>query len=93
MKNPRAYPLIIAVTAALVFGCAAADLSLATVDYMSPEDLLTILDNPEVIVLDVRTGRDWSSAEFKIRGAVRVAPEALSGWVDRFPKEKTLVLY
>jgi hypothetical protein len=93
MKNPTAYPLIIAVTAALVFGCTAADLSLSTVDYMSPEDLLTILDNPEVIVLDVRTGRDWSSAEFKIRGAVRVAPETLNAWADRFPKEKTLVLY
>ena len=93
MKKRAIYWTTIITIAVLGFGCAAVDTSLATVPYMNPEQLLSVLDNPEVIVLDVRTGRDWQTAEFKIKGAQRMAPEDFSQWADQFPQGKTLVLY
>jgi hypothetical protein len=63
------------------------------VELMTKEALQKILANADTYVLDVRTGRDWSSSEFKIEGAHRTDPGAFSIWSSRFPKTGTLVLY
>ena len=74
----------------LLVSCAAMAAKPAT---MSKEDLNQQLGNPKVIILDVRTGSDWSSSEFKIKGAIRVDPQKYKEWSNRYPKDKTLVLY
>ena len=63
------------------------------VPLMTKEELKADLGDPNVVILDVRTARDWKAGEGKIPGAVREDPELLDQWAAKYPKEKTLVLY
>lgn len=63
------------------------------VQTMSTDELKEMLGSQDLVILDVRAGRDWSSSEFKIMGAVREAPGEVSAWIDRYEKDKTVVLY
>jgi len=65
----------------------------ADVPRMSVDELKAVLGNDNVIVLDVRSGRDWKSSEFKIQGAKRAEPGKVNTWAGTYPKDKTLVLY
>ena len=65
----------------------------ATVPKMTKEELRAMLDNPDVIVLDVRVGRDWKASEYKIEGAVRVEHSEVKSWASRYGKDKTFVIY
>lgn len=65
----------------------------ADVMRMNKEDLNARLDDPDVVILDVRTGSDWKSSEFKIRGAIREEPRNVDVWDAKYSKDKTLVLY
>ncbi len=65
----------------------------ADVPRMSVEELKDILGHDKVIVLDVRAGRDWLSSEYKIRGAERAGPGDFTTWVNKYPRDSTLVLY
>ena len=65
----------------------------ANVSLMSKEELKAKLGSSDVTILDVRSGGDWKSSEFKIKGAVRSNPNEFDKWVERYPKNKTLVLY
>jgi hypothetical protein len=60
---------------------------------MSKEELKSMLGSNELVVIDVRAGKDWDSSEIKIKGAVREDPKALDLWTARYPKDKTIVLY
>lgn len=63
------------------------------VNVMTKEDLKEQLTDPDTYVLDVRTGRDWSSSEFKIKGAHRTDPGDYASWASKYPKTATVVLY
>jgi rhodanese-related sulfurtransferase len=60
---------------------------------MTKEELKSMLNHPDLIIIDVRLEDEWKKARWKIAGAVREDPEKLSSWVDRYPKDKTLVFY
>jgi rhodanese-related sulfurtransferase len=45
------------------------------------------------VLIDVRAGKDWTESDTKIKGAVREDPKEFSSWADKYPKDKTLVLY
>jgi hypothetical protein len=60
---------------------------------MSKETLKEQLGDPNVIILDVRTGSDWKASEFKIKGAVRASSDNVDSWAPKYAKDKTLVLY
>jgi predicted sulfurtransferase len=60
---------------------------------MSKEALKAELTDPDVIILDVRTGSDWKASEFKIKGAVRASSDNVDSWAAKYAKDKTLVLY
>ncbi len=59
---------------------------------MGVDELRGRLNDPQVVVLDVRAGRDWKSSQEKIAGAVREEPGELD-WAQKYDKNKTLVLY
>ncbi len=80
--------LSLALMAVLTINAAA-----ATVQKMTKEELRAMLDNPDVIVLDVRVGRDWKASEYKIEGAVRVDHSEVKSWASGYGKDKTLVIY
>lgn len=60
---------------------------------MSIKDLKARLGSPDLVVLDVRQPGDWSAGNTMIAGAIREDPREFSRWHDKYPKEKTLVLY
>ncbi len=57
------------------------------------EELRTMLGNPNVLILDVRIEGEWRASEKKIQGAIRENPEEVKLWLDKYPKDKTLVFY
>jgi hypothetical protein len=63
------------------------------VPIMTKEELKAQLDSSDVMILDVRKGKDWKSSEFKIKGANRANPKELDKLAATYPKDKTLVLY
>lgn len=65
----------------------------ADIPTMSKEELRDKLGSADITILDVRSGRDWSSSEFKIQGAVRASASDFANWSKRLAKDQTLVLY
>ena len=63
------------------------------VPVMTKEELKAQMDSSDVMILDVRKGKDWKSSEFKIKGASRADPNELDKWAETYPKDKTFVLY
>ena len=64
-----------------------------SVQLMTKEELKPIINDADVVILDVRRGRDWDSSEFKIQGAVRVDAGKVKNWAGNYSKDKKLVLY
>lgn len=60
---------------------------------MGKEELKALLGTPDLIIIDVRYGKDWSGSDGKIVGAVREDPHEFDKWQAKYPKGKTLVLY
>ena len=60
---------------------------------MSIEDLKARLDDPNVTIVDVRLPVPSKTANIKIKGAIRENPTKISQWIDKYPKDKTLVFY
>ena len=60
---------------------------------MTKEELKPMLGDPDVVILDVRIGRDWKASEYKIEGAVRADYREVESVASRYGKDKTFVLY
>ena len=60
---------------------------------MTRQALSAVIGKPDVIIIDVRHGMDWTDSDSKIKGAVREDPEVIQSWADKYPKDKTLVFY
>ena len=56
-------------------------------------DVEKLLDNPDVVIIDVRKKKAWWGSTTKIFGAVREDPSDVSQWVDKYPKSQTLIVY
>ncbi len=65
----------------------------ADVPRMTKDELRAMLDNPDLVVIDVRIQSNWADSDLKIKGAVREDPETFDSWANKYPKDKTLVLY
>ncbi len=74
---------------ALSFGVVRAD----DPHMMTKERLLSLLGKPDVVIIDVRTNYDWSESKVKIKGAVREEGMKFGSWMNKYPKDKTIVLY
>jgi rhodanese-related sulfurtransferase len=60
---------------------------------MPKEELKAMLGSPDLVILDVRYGKDWTDSDVKINGAVREDPKIFESWANKYPKDKTIVLY
>jgi rhodanese-related sulfurtransferase len=63
------------------------------VPIMDQQELRDRLGSADLVVIDVRTGGDWSSSDRKIAGAVRQDPARVASWASTYDKAKTIVLY
>jgi len=84
--------LVTLVILIMVEGCAMFEKSVDA-PRMTKERLEAMLGNPNLLIIDVRYGKDWTDSNLKIRGAVREDPEAFDSWANKCPKDKTLVFY
>ena len=92
MRGKRALFLICFVWVSLMAG----DFALAAppeADKITKEELLPILDKPDVTIIDLRLPREWDASNIKVKCAVREDPMKPGQWLDKYPKEKMLVLY
>ena len=86
--------LMIAVLGLLLEGCAHAPTSEIKVSRITKEQVMPMLESPDVMILDVRSAQDWKNTEWKIKGAVREGRKGESSvWMDKYPKAKTLIFY
>lgn len=88
--------IILALISAFTFGFAKTPQAKGKnveVPKMTKEELQTLLGNPDVIILDVRVEREWNESKSKIQGAIREDPWKVESWAEKYPKDKTLVLY
>jgi rhodanese-related sulfurtransferase len=61
---------------------------------VTKEDLKSLLDDPNTVIIDVRQGVHWQDSDRKIKGAVRQDPmDEFSSWAKKYPKDKNIVLY
>ena len=60
---------------------------------ITKEELKPMLDDPDLVILDARLGRDWKSSEFKIKGAVRVDSKDFKQLGEKYGKDKKYVVY
>jgi len=60
---------------------------------MTKDELKARLGNPDLLIIDVRYGKDWTDSDLKIKGAIREDPKAFDSWASKYPKDKTLVFY
>lgn len=89
--NPIPHVLLLALTLVLMsIGVSSAG---TDVPLMTTDELKAMIDDPDVLILDVRRGKDWTSSEFKIKGATYAKPEAYDTWANTYPKTKKIVLY
>ncbi len=94
MRRHRMFLVLIVLLGLSVSGFVPGGLSVAdSVPRMAKEELKEFLGSSDVVVLDVRTDFDWVSGESKIKGAVREHPGDFATWADKYPKEKSIVLY
>jgi len=60
---------------------------------ISKEDLKEMLGKSDLVILDVRASSDWNASTVKVKGAVREEADKVDSWIEKYPKDKTLVLY
>jgi len=88
----RSYPVYAILVLMYVLGTSLAAFA-DEVPRMATDELKSRLGADDIVVLDVRSARDWNTANTMIAGAVRVNPGEISQWAESFPGGKTIVLY
>lgn len=84
MKKILAFLIVLLVATTPLFA--------ASVPKMDKDQLKSLLGSENLVILDVRQGRDWNTSEFKIKDALRVDGGDLSV-AKTYPKDSTFVLY
>ena len=60
---------------------------------ITTEQLKDILGSPDLVLLDVRTEKDWKKSDRKIVGAVLVDPDDVSSWAGDYTKDQKITFY
>ena len=82
---------LLVLLAALLAGCGPSPRS--EVQRLDKDTVKGWLDNPEVMIIDVRATGDWEGSDKKIQGAVRQDPNKRASWGKELSKDKKIVLY
>jgi len=92
-RRQRLTTLTVTVSLTLVGLLLQASVAQSAVAKMTKEELRAKLGSPDVVIVDVRLGKDWKASEEKIKGAVRVDAAEIENLATTYPKDTTLVLY
>jgi len=59
---------------------------------ISTGDLNKMIDDPGLVIIDVRIDSQWNSSDVKISGAVHESPGS-ANWAEKYPKDSVIVTY
>lgn len=77
----------------LYAACAGSPVYSADLKTISKEELKAMLDEPGLVILDVRPEKDWKASALRVKGAVWRDFEAVETWASEYPKDQKIVLY
>jgi rhodanese-related sulfurtransferase len=60
---------------------------------MTVDELKSRLNDPSLILIDVRAPGDWNTSSTKIKGAFREVLEKVEEWMPKYDKDKDIVFY
>jgi len=83
---------VISILIALMI-CLQAGSAFSEIQKMTRDELRAVLEDPEFVIIDVRSDTDWRKSDQKVKGAVREDPRDVDAWSGKYPKEKAFVLY
>lgn len=63
----------------------------ADTDKISAEETKALLGT--AVIVDARTGADWSGSTLKIQGAIRGSHPDIKEWTATIPKDATIIVY
>ena len=91
MQRTRLWAMVMLASLMLAFSwaCAAAP----EAPRIDKETVKSWLADPQVVIVDVRFGKDWQDSHTKIKSAIRHDPQEVQTWAASLPKEKKIVLY
>jgi hypothetical protein len=93
MSRRRFLRLPILAASLVIVGLFAIPTGADEVPRINPNLLRSMLESPDLVILDVRTARGWEESNRKIPGAFWENYEEVDSWADRYPKELMVVLY
>ena len=92
--KPYALSGLAVIVVGIIISCAVTPTSVTgDVGRMDKDELKALLDNPDIVILDVRTSSDWNRSEYKIKGAHRLDQSNADKVETMYPKDKTIVTY
>lgn len=63
------------------------------VQRISKEKVKEFMGAPDVVIMDLRSDKNWNESDKKILGAVREDPKDVDAWMEKYPKDKTIYAY
>lgn len=90
MKQKQFVSALAILSFALVWVASAAAADIARI---TKEELKTMMDNPKVVIVDVRTNPEWNISKVKIKGAVREDASKVKSWIEKYSPDKTYIFY
>ncbi len=93
MRKMLMFAFVLVASAAVAHNAQALKVSPDNVPRMSVQQLKKQMNNPDLIIIDVRIPEDWDESTTKIKGAAREDPEDPDSWMAKYSPEKTLVFY
>jgi hypothetical protein len=60
---------------------------------LSRDEVKALLGNPDATIIDVRLRSNWDDSPIKIKGAIHEDPVKPGAWMEKYPKDRMLVLY
>jgi hypothetical protein len=94
IRNPFGVAGFIIAPLAVIASCfTVASAASIEVPRISVEQTKQMIDNPEVVIIDVRTAKTWWRSRTKILNAVREEIGSVKQWSGKYPKDKTLIFY
>jgi rhodanese-related sulfurtransferase len=89
----RFLPLVALIVVILLIACQSLTASPDHVPRITKEQLKPLLGSPQTAIIDVRSAPEYNHAQERIKGSIRVEPQNVKAIIDKYPKDKTLVLY
>ena len=93
MKHFRSMIPVLLMILVILAACTGTGLAGSDVPLITVDELKARLDDPGLIILDVRRDKDWTSSDFKIRYAIYADPKSYDEWGAAYPKHQPIVLY